>query len=604
MTFEIGFVLVVTLVALVLLALGRFSPDLVAFGVLLTLFFARVITVEQALSGFSNQAVIAVGAILVISAGLTSTGVAAHLGAWIRCAAGNSEVRLLVLTMVSVAVLSAFMNSVGACAVLLPAVVAAAREMNTPVSRVLMPLAYGSLLGAMLTLVGTPSNILASGVLEQAGYEPFGLFELTPFGALALLLGIGLILLTRRRLLPVRGGGAQAASAGVEHQAYRLDERLFEAVVPADSQLVGQSLMAAGIGGAFGIAVLAIEREGNIAAAPAPGEVLLAGDYLLLGAREADIDRLRQVHGLQVQDRVRLGADALRTGSLGMTELVLRPRSELVGQTLEAIDFRDRFGSTVLGIWRDGAPRRTRLAKLALEGGDALLVHGPPVALRQLRDSPDFVVLTEDAETPPRARRAPLAVAILVLFVLGLMLNVAPVAIMGVAAAAVMVLTGCVTMDDARSAVEWRAILLIAAMLPLAEAMQTTGTAAFLAERSTESLGAFGALPVLAGVLLLTFFFTHIMGNHVTAVLMAPLAIDAAVRMGADPRMFALGVALAATSGFATPYAHPGNLLVMGPANYRFSDFVRMGLPLGLLTLAGSFILLSLIFRGWPALVR
>ena len=598
MTFEIAFVLGVTVVALLLLAFGRFSPDLVAFGVLLVLFFARVITLEQALSGFSNQAVIAVGAILVISAGLTSTGVAAHLGAWIRRAAGSSEVRLIALTMASVAILSAFMNSVGACAVLLPAVVAAAREMNTPVSRVLMPLAYGSLLGAMLTLVGTPSNILASGVLEQSGYEPFGLFEFAPFGALALLLGIGLILLTRRRLLPVRGGGAQAATPGVEHQAYRLDERLFEAVVPADSQLVGQSLLAAGIGEAFGIAVLAIEREGNIAAAPAPGEVLLAGDYLLLGAREADIDRLRQVHGLQVQDRMRLGADALRAGSLSMTELVLRPRSELVGQTLEAIDFRDRFGSTVLGIWRDGAPRRTRLAKLALEGGDALLVHGPPVALRQLRDSPEFVVLTEDAETPPRARRAPLAVAILVLFVLGLMLNVAPVAIMGVAAAAVMVLTGCVTMDDARSAVEWRAILLIAAMLPLAEAMQTTGTAAFLAERSTESLGVFGALPVLAGVLLLTFFFTHVMGNHVTAVLMAPLAIDAAVRMGADPRMFALGVALAATSGFATPYAHPGNLLVMGPANYRFGDFVRMGLPLGLLTLAGSFILLSLIFRG------
>ncbi|MCY3959327.1 MAG: SLC13 family permease [Chloroflexi bacterium] len=596
MTFEIAFVLVVTLVALFLLALGRFSPDLVAFGVLLVLFFARVITVEQALSGFSNQAVIAVGAILVISAGLTSTGVAAYLGAWIRRAAGNSEVRLLVLTMASVAVLSAFMNSVGACAVLLPAVVAAAREMNTPVSRVLMPLAFGSLLGAMLTLVGTPSNILAGGVLEQAGYEPLGLFEFTPFGALALLLGIGLILISRRRLLPVRSGGAQTAPPGVEHQAYRLDERLFEAAVPANSQLVGQSLLAAGIGEAFGIAVLAIERDGRLTAAPRPSELLLAGDYLLLGAREADIDRLRQVHALQVQDRVRLGADALRAGSLSMTELVLRPRSALVGQTLEAIDFRDRFGSTVLGIWRDGAPRRTRLAKLALEGGDALLVHGPPVALRQLRDSPDFVVLTEDAETPPRASRAPLAVAILVLFVLGLMLNVAPVAIMGVAAAAVMVLTGCVTMDDARSAVEWRAILLIAAMLPLAEAMQTTGTAAFLAERSTESLGTFGALPVLAGVLLLTFFFTHVMGNHVTAVLMAPLAIDAAVRMGADPRMFALGVALAATSGFATPYAHPGNLLVMGPANYRFGDFVRMGLPLGLLTLAGSFILLSLIF--------
>ena len=595
MTFEIAFVLTVTVAALLLLALTRFPPDLIAFGVLLTLFFGRVITVEQALGGFSNQAVIAVGAILVMSAALTSTGVAAYIGAWIRRVAGHSEIRLIALTMASVAVLSAFMNSVGACAVLLPAVVAAAREMNTPVSRVLMPLAFGSLLGAMLTLVGTPSNILTSGILEQSGYEPLGLFEFTPIGVLALLLGIGLVVLTRRRLLPVRAGGTQAAPAGVEHHAYRLEERLFEAVVPADSQLVGQSLLTAGIGEAFGIAVLAVERNGVTTAAPGPSEALQAGDYLLLAAREDDIERLREVHALQVQDSMRLGADALRSSALTMAEVVLRPRSDLVGQTLAEMDFRDGHGANVLGIWRDGQPRRTRLAAMPLVGGDALLVQGPPVALRQLRDSRDFVMLTEDLTTT-RNKRAPVAVALLLLFVVALMLQLAPVAIVGVAAAAAMVLTGCITMDDARRAVEWRAILLIAAMLPLAEAMRSTGAAAFLAEQATESLGTFGALPVLAGVLLLTFFFTHIMGNHVTAVLMAPLAIDAAIRMGADPRMFALGVALAATSGFATPYAHPGNLLVMGPANYRFSDFVRMGLPLGLLTLTGSFILLSLIY--------
>ncbi len=595
MTFEIAFVLTVTVAALLLLALTRFPPDLIAFGVLLTLFFGRVITVEQALGGFSNQAVIAVGAILVMSAALTSTGVAAYIGAWIRRVAGHSEIRLIALTMASVAVLSAFMNSVGACAVLLPAVVAAAREMNTPVSRVLMPLAFGSLLGAMLTLVGTPSNILTSGILEQSGYEPLGLFEFTPIGVLALLLGIGLVVLTRRRLLPVRAGGTQAAPAGVEHHAYRLEERLFEAVVPADSQLVGQSLLTAGIGEAFGIAVLAIERNGVTTTAPTPSEVLQAGDYLLLAAREDDIGRLREVHALQVQDSMRLGADALRSSALTMAEVVLRPRSDLVGQTLAEMDFRDGHGANVLGIWRDGQPRRTRLAAMPLVGGDALLVQGPPVALRQLRDSRDFVMLTEDLTTT-RNKRAPVAVALLLVFVVALMLQLAPVAIVGVAAAAAMVLTGCITMDDARRAVEWRAILLIAAMLPLAEAMRSTGAAAFLAEQATESLGTFGALPVLAGVLLLTFFFTHIMGNHVTAVLMAPLAIDAAIRMGADPRMFALGVALAATSGFATPYAHPGNLLVMGPANYRFSDFVRMGLPLGLLTLTGSFILLALIY--------
>ena len=327
-TFEIAFVLVVTAAALLLLALGRIPPDLIAFGVLLTLFFGRVITVEQALGGFSNQAVVAVGAILVISSALTATGVAAHIGAWIRRVAGQSEVRLIALTTTSVAVLSAFMNSVGACAMLLPAVVAAARDMGTPVSRVLMPLAFGSLLGAMLTLVGTPSNILTSGVLEQAGYEPLGLFEFTPFGALALGLGVGLLLLTRRRLLPFRSGGAQTAPSGVEHDAYRLEERLFEAVIPADSQLHGQSLLSAGIGEAFGIAVLAIERDSALTTAPRPSEVLLAGDYLLLEAREDDVERLRQVHALEVQDHRRLGADALRSGALSMAEVVLRPSLE------------------------------------------------------------------------------------------------------------------------------------------------------------------------------------------------------------------------------------------------------------------------------------
>ncbi len=596
MTFDIAFVLAVTAAALALLAWGRIPPDLIALGVLLMLFFGRVVTLEQALSGFSNQAVITIGAIFVISAALTGTGVAAAIGAWIRRLAGRSEVRLIALTMGSVAVMSAFMNSVGASAVLLPAVVAAAREMNAPVSRVLIPLAFGSLLGAMLTLVGTPSNLLTSGVLEQFGYAPFGMFEFTPFGALALLLGMGLVILARRRLLPLRPAGVRDTPPADAHGAYRLDERLCEAVAPAHSPLAGQSLRAAGLGEAFGAAVLAIERNGALILSPAPDQILRGGDYLLLGARQDDIERLQQTLGLEVQDRMRLGVEALRTADLAMAELVVTPRSELEGRTLAQVGFRDVYGATVLGIWRDGSPRRTHLPQMELRAGDALLVHGPPVALRRLRDLPDFVVLTEESEAQPRTKRAPVAVAILGAFVLAMVLQLAPVAIVGLTAAAAMVMTGCVGMADARRVVEWRAILLIAAMLPLAEAMRTTGAAAFLAEGGTAMLGAFGVVPVLAGVLALTFVFTNVMGNHVTAVLMAPLAIDAAVRLGADPRMFALGVALAATSGFATPNAHPGNLLVMGPANYRFSDYVRLGLPLGLLTLAGSLILLALLY--------
>ena len=595
MTVEIGFVLLVTAAAMAFFALSRFPPDLIAFGVLLTLFFGRAITVEQALRGFSNQAVVAIGAIFVISAALISTGVASVIGGWIGRLSGQSEVRLIGLTMASVAVLSAFMNSVGAAAVLLPAVVVAARAMDTPVSRVLMPLAFGSLLGAMLTLVGTPSNILTSTVLQQSGYAGFGIFEFTPFGLIALLLGIGIVLIGRRHFLPIRPGIKQTKRASHD-DAYRLDERLFEAVVPKGSELVRKTLRDIRLGERFGVAVLAVERDGKTVVSPQPDHVILVGDYVVLSARQDDIQRLCRVYGLDVQDRVRLGANALRTEGVSMAELVLMPRSDLIGRTLTEVDFRETYGVSVLGIWRDGHPLRTRLGQIQIQSGDALLVQGSQASLDKLRESTDFVVLTEETTVPTRQNRAPLAIAILLGFVVALVLQLAPVAIVGIAAAVAMVATGCVTMDEARRAIQWRAILLISAMLSLAEAMVGTGTVSFLADWATGSLGTLGVLPVLASVLVLTFFFTHVMGNHVTAVLMAPLAIDAAVRMGSDPRMFALGVALAATSGFSSPYAHPGNLLVMGPGNYRFGDFFRLGIVVGLLTLTASFTMLVLIY--------
>ncbi|MDP7303076.1 MAG: SLC13 family permease, partial [Pirellulaceae bacterium] len=346
----------------------------------------------------------------------------------------------------------------------------------------------------------------------------------------------------------------------------------------------------------FGVAVLAVERDGKTVVSPQPDHVMLDGDYIVLSARDDDMHRLCGVYGLDLQDRVRLGANALRTEGLSMAELVLMPRSDLIGRTLAEVDFRDTCGVGVLGIWRDGHPLRTRLAQIQIQSGDALLVQGSQTALHKLRESPDFVVLTEETNVPARRNRAPLAIAILLSFVVALVLQLAPVAIVGIAAAVAMVVTGCVTMDEARRAVQWRAILLISAMLSLAEAMVGTGTVSFLAGWATGGRGTLGVLPVLASVLVLAFLFTHVMGNHVTVVLMAPLAIDAAVRMGADPRMFALGVALAATSGFASPYAHPGNLLVMGPGNYRFGDFFRLGLVVGLLTLTASFTMLVLIY--------
>ncbi|MBS34071.1 MAG: hypothetical protein CMO68_06660 [Verrucomicrobiales bacterium] len=595
MTLEIGFVLAVMVVAMVLFALGRFPADLVALGVLLTLFFSRVITLEQALGGFSNEAVVAIGSIFVVSTGLQFTGVADRIGQWIRRISRQSESRLILVTMLSVAGLSAVMNAVGAVAVLLPAVISAARSIKMPVSRALMPLAIGSLLGNMLTLVGTPSNMLTSAVLQQYGYGEFGLFEFTVFGAVAVLLGSGLVLIGRNFLVPTRLG-SRTVQVGPSTEAYRIQERLFEAIVSVGSNLEGRSLKELNFGERFGISVLAVEHAGKTTVSPGPRYELSVHDCLVLSARETDMEELQAVYDLDLQEQIRLGEIALTSDDLKMAELVPMPRSEVIGRTISELAVRERFGAQVLAVWRDGMPLRTHLGQLRVEAGDALLVHGSIQALTEIRRSGDFVVVSEEDEEPTRRAHAPVAIVILLAFVLAALFKVAPIAIIALTAAIAMVLSGCVTMVEARNSISWRSILLIAAMLSLAEAMVETGSATFLGEWATQSLGGYGVLIVLGAVMLIAFLVTQVMGNHVTVVLMAPLAIDAAAHIGSDPRMFAMGVALAATSGFASPYAHPSNLLIMGPGNYRFFDYVRIGVPVGLLTVVASVVLLMRIY--------
>ncbi len=600
MTFEIAFAFAIAAAAIIAFASGRLPPDLVGIGVLLATVFGGLISHESALMGFANPAIFTIGAIFVISAGLTHTGVAFAIGRVIRRLAGRSEARLIVVSMLLVAGLSAFMNSVGAVAVLLPAVVAAARDMQAPVARVLMPVSFGSLLGATLTLVGTPSNILVSGVLANQGYQEFGLFEFTPFGVVLLAVGVAVVLLTRRALLPDRPAGAQAAAMlpaeRKQHAPYRLEERLFEAALAPESALAGQTLRDSALGRTYGIGVLAILRDGRAIAAPVPDVALLAGDRLILSGRAEDVERMGRQHPLEISGAQSMHTEFLQAGAVGIVEVVLGPRSRFIGRTLAQLRFREQYGANVLGIWRDGAPRRTRLAAMPLQAGDAMLLQAPVERLAQFRASPDLVVLTEETGARLRRRRAPIAVAILLGFVIALVLHLQPVAIVAVTAAAAMVLTGCVRMSEARQSIEWRVIVLIGSMSALAQAVLDTGAAAWLADGMAASLGALGPLPVMAGVLLLTAAFAHVMGNHVSALLMAPLAIHAALGVGADPRMFAMAVALGATLIFMNPYAHPGHILVTGPGNYRFGDFVRFGALLGVLALAAAFGMLLLVF--------
>ncbi|MCY3913509.1 MAG: SLC13 family permease [Chloroflexi bacterium] len=600
MTGEIVFVLVVVGVAVVLLASGRVPFEVTAIGVLLTLFLGRAIDLEAALRGFSNSAVVTIGAVMVMSAGLANTGVAHLMGRLIGRLAGNSEARLIAFTVLAAALLSGFMNAIAAGGVLLPAAVAAARELRIPISRVLLPLSYATLLGSALTLVGTPSNLLVNSVVAQEGIEPFGLLDFTPFGAAILVAGILALVLGRHRLLPRHASGAAGDAllprTRDDHVPYRLEERLYEVAVPPASPLVGLTLRESGIRTDFGISIVAIQRQGRTDIAPAPEIMLHARDVLVMSARNRDIARLRERFALPEPRPSSLGAAALQTENVEFAEASLAPRSTLEGETVPSLNFRDRYGLSVLGIWRDGAPRRTHLHDMPLRVGDALLVLGPLPRIAELRDDPDFVVVTERVGLTLRPRQAPLAIAIVAGFVAALMLQLAPVAIVALAAAAAMVATGCVRGRETLAAVDWRAIVVIGGMLTLAEAMRQSGAAALVGESLAESLGEGGPWIVLASMLLLTAMFTHVLGNHVTAVLMAPVALSAAALVGADPRMFAMGVALAASTGFITAYAHPVNLLVMGPGNFRPRDFARAGIPIALLVLLVDFGMLALVF--------
>lgn len=604
MTPEIAFVIAVTGAAIVAFASGRVPFEVTAISVLLALFFGGAIDLETALRGFSNTAVVTIGAVMIMSAGLSHTGIAHWIGGQISRIAGRSESRLIAMIVVTAGLLSGVMNAIAAAGVLLPAVVAAARELNIPISRVLLPLSYATLLGSSLTLVGTPSNLLVNSVVTENGLEPFGLLDFAPFGAAILVAGLAAMTLSRNHLLPHHASGTSGAAllphGGDEHLPYRLEDRICAITVPAASPLVGCTLRDSGIRSNFGISILAVLRDGRAEIAPPPEMTVLAEDELVISTRDTDTEKLRECFALPESHPSTLDAAGLRTKNLEFAEATLAPRSPLVGETVPSLHFRDRYGLSVLGIWRNGRPRRTHLADMPLRVGDALLVLGPSPLISDLRIDPNFVMLTEQAGISIRRHLAPIAILIILGFVAALILQLAPVAIVALTAAMAMVATGCIRGREPFSTVDWRALVVIGSMLSLAEAMRQSGAATFVGESLADGLGDSGPWVLLASLLVVTSVFTHTLGNHVSAVLMTPVALSAAALVGADPRMFAMGIALSASTGFITAYAHPVNLLVMGPGNFRPYDYLRAGLPLAVLVLLVDFGMLALVFgRGY-----
>jgi len=779
-TIEIFLVLLILVAALVLFVTEWLRMDLVALLVLSALAITGLVSPSEAVAGFSNPAVITVWAMFILSEGLTRAGIADLIGNRVVRAAGSSEVRMIVIFMLVGGFLSAFMNNIGVAALMLPVVVDVARRAGVAPSRLLMPLAYGTLLGGLMTLIGTPPNLLVSMFMEESDFAAFGFFDFAWIGLPILLVGTAFVALIGRHLLPrtdiskasggqdlqalyglrerivalrvpedsllvgrsiaetalasaaqlmvialisrgrtvalpsgktlIRGGdvllvqgrldrlrrlrrwselviereapelqrslwsrdrfaelvvadNAWLVGQPLHHQdfrdrhtanvlavrragtvrrtqlsehtvaagdrllvqidedvlpalredpsfeavatvtdedltkLYRLDERLFVLRVARGAALEGTTLGDNRIGDAFDFRLLALFRDRKLIESPGSDEEIQAGDLLLIQGREADMDVLRGLQQLEKLDDMTPFLAVFEQGQLEMIEAAMHPHARLNGRRVADLKLRERYEVEVAALWRDGEPIRSGIPGLELKRGDALLIVGPRRRLAELSADQDLIVLKPIQVKPIDKRKAPLAAGLMAAAILSVLIGFLPIHIAAIAAAALMVAFRCLSMEQAYRAIEWKAIFLISGMLPLGVAMHQTGAAEFLAGGVIAVLGPYGPWPVIAGLYAVTAIGTLIIPTAALVLLMAPIALSASADLGIEPVTAIMAVAIAASASLASPVAHPANVLVMGPGGYRFVDYLKLGLPLTLVTFAVTMLLMPLV---WP----
>lgn len=622
------FAFVVLALTILLLVWGRLRADLVALMALLALFLGGIVDTQQALAGFADTTVILVAVLFVVGEGIYRSGFAAWLGQRILQAAGDSPDYLFVLVMLATAALSAFISNTGTVAMMIPVVVAAAWGMKSLPSRFLMPVAIAGNIAGLLTLISTASNIIVSDALADAGLRPFGFFDFTLLGLPLLLLTIVYTLFLGKRLLPERQPSKRpvdlAATLGELSAAYSLEGNLFWLHVLPGSDLVGQTLEQSNVIQDYEVVVLRINqdeadearsilpriRQGlkqlRSSESPSPvavPDMLIEADAMLLVKGDpARVERLTMEHNLGIEPIGALDgpdADALLTRELGLAEVVTAPRSKYLGQTVRKGQISERFDLQVVSLSRRGKPVDQKAVKL--EPGDSLLVRGTWEAIGALRtEAQDFVVIGYPQEMAEQivqlGPKAILAIAITAGMVVLMLTGWIPTVMAALVAAVSMVLFGVVTMSRAYRSINWMAVVLIAALLPMSTALEQTGGVEFLANGLVNTVGRLGPLALMIGVFLLASGMTQVISNVATAVLLSPIALQAALELDVAPHPIMMMVALGVLTGFITPIGTPLMLMVMNPGDYEMGDYARLGLPLVMLLFLVSLILVPLIW--------
>ncbi len=596
---------VVVAIALILIVTERLRADLGALALLVALALTHIVTPREAISGFSSSAVVTLLGLFVITAALDRTGGSQWIADRLARMGRASETRLVFLFTVGAALLSLFMNNIAAAAVLLPAAISVSRRTRIPASKLLMPLAFGTLLGGMATYF-TTANILVSTALVERGLPGFGLLDFTPTGGLVALAGIAFITVAGRRLLPVRAPGDQFGAPEPPSidlfSAYHLRERLWQGEVLPDSPLAGHSLGECGIGARLGVTVMAIWRENQTNLNPRPEDGIRAGDFLLIAGREDRVSQLAQEGvklgpdqgGLNGPDGPRMHFSGPRVALVAVS---IAPLSQVEGRSLKELNFRQKYGMSAVALWRDGRSYRTDVGNFQLRFGDSLLLVGPPDRIDVLRRESDFLVLVGGAPQNAPTRRALLAFGITVLALALAVTEIVAIPIAALLGAVLMVLTGCLPMDELYRTVEWKAIFLVAGMIPVGIAMTETGLSARLGDALVRTLSPAGPLALIGGLYVLTVLLGQVMGGQVVALVLAPIAISAASQANTNPQAAAIAVAIGCSTSFLTPVSHAVNVLVLGPGGYSFRDFFRVGWGLTLVCFVAVLVAVPLF---WP----
>jgi len=584
---------------------GKVRSDIVALCSLIALLVFHILTPEEALSGFSNSVVVMMVGLFVVGGAIFQTGLAKMISSRLLKLAGKSELKLFLLVMIATSAIGAFVSNTGTVALMLPIVVSLALNAGTQPARLLMPLAFASSMGGMMTLIGTPPNLIIDEVLTNAGHEPLAFFSFLPVGLLCMLTGIVVLLpLTRWFLSKKQDRNEQAATGKSLNELvkeYGLSNNLFRLRAAATSGIVGQTILALDVRHRYGLNILEVRRgeasqhrflktvTQRLASADT---VVAAGDVLYINGHAADVERFVKDYALELMDghETEMAShtdNRLDFYDIGIAEILLTPSSDIVNQRVKEAGFRDKFNVNVLGIRRKKEYLLQDLGRERMHSGDVLLVQGTWQDIARLsNESSDWVVLGQPLEEAAKVTldyKAPVAALIMLLMVAMMVFDFIPVAPVTAVmiAAMLMVLTGCFrNVEAAYKTINWETIMLFAGMLPMSIALEKTGASEYISDTLVSGLGSYGPLALMAGIYFTTSLLTMFISNTVTAVLMAPIALQSALQIGVSPVPFLFAVTVAASMCFASPFSTPPNALVMPAGQYTFMDYIKVGLPL------------------------